>query len=100
MVASNAFDQIIECVKSSNLNFFLQLSPFSATISVKKTLIKDKAGSYLLPSSIPDYSAQLKHDLHSTKVKELEDIVADLKSRLAESVTACEQAYETIAGQT
>ena len=47
MAASKAFNKILDCVKSSNLNFCLQLSPFSANISLKKTLVKDKAGFYL-----------------------------------------------------
>ena len=97
MAASKAFDQIIDCVKSSNLNFCLQLSPFSATISVKKTLIKDKAGFYLSPS-IPDSSVHAKQDIFSIKIKELEDMVADLKLRLADSVTECEKVNETLAG--
>ena len=75
MAASKAFDKIIDCVKSSNLNFCLQLSPFSATISVKKTLIKDKAGFYLSPS-VSDLS---KQDLPRVEIKDLEDIVADLQ---------------------
>ena len=96
MAASKAFDKIIDCVKSSNLNFCLQLSPFSATISVKKTLIKDKAGFYLSPS-VTDLSLQPKQDLPGIKIKELEDIVADLKLRLADSVTECEKANEMLA---
>ena len=49
MAAAKAFDKILDDVKTSNLNFCLQLSPFSATISLKKTLVKDKAGLYLYP---------------------------------------------------
>ena len=49
MAAYKTFDQILECVKSSNLNFCLQLSPFSANISIKKTAVKDKSGVPLIP---------------------------------------------------
>ena len=94
MAASKAFDNILECVKSSNLNFCLQLSPFSATISLKKTLVKDKAGLYLYPLDT-NSSAFPKEDL-DTKIKQLEKIVTDLKSSLAESVSEREQAYTTI----
>jgi len=40
MLAKKVFDQIVEQVQSSNLNF--QLSPFSATIFLKRSLVRDK----------------------------------------------------------
>ena len=43
MAAKRSFDSILEQVQASNLNFQLQVSPFSATI------IKDKFGNLLLP---------------------------------------------------
>ena len=50
MVADKAFDDLINGVKNSKLNFHLQLSPFSAYISVKKSLQKDKTGAPVVPS--------------------------------------------------
>ena len=44
MLTTNAFDNIINEIRSSNLNFQLQISPFSAQISLKRSLIKDKSG--------------------------------------------------------
>ena len=92
MAASKVFDQILECVKSSNLNFCLQLSPFSANISLKKTLVKDKYGTYLNPR-VPDPYLLDKYVREKTelseKVKDLEIAVDDLQLRLA-------RAYETI----
>ena len=44
MIAEHTFDSILQQVKNSNLNFQLQLSPFSANISLKKSPIKDQAG--------------------------------------------------------
>ena len=79
MASSKAFDQILESVKSSNLNFCMQLSPFSANISIKKTLIKDKSGVHLNPQ-IP-----IAHLLEK-KVKDLEILVDALQVRLTESV--------------
>ena len=81
---------IVGCVKASNLNFCLQLSPFSANISLKKSLIKDKAG-YPLKPQFDVMTREL-----SDKVTELENIVDELKLRLADSVTECEKANETI----
>ena len=49
MAAKRTFDDLLEQIQASNLNFHLQLSPFSASISLKKSLIKDKFGNTLLP---------------------------------------------------
>ena len=48
MVAA-AFDNILQTIRSSNLNFRLELSPFAANILLKKTLVKNKSGIPLLP---------------------------------------------------
>jgi hypothetical protein len=53
MAASRTFDSILEKIQRSNLNFQLQISPFSAVISLKKSLVKDKSGNTLLPPSPP-----------------------------------------------
>ena len=49
MLASNTFDFILEQIKKSSLNFQIQLSPFSAYISLKKSLVTDKSGVPQLP---------------------------------------------------
>ena len=52
MLASTTFYKILDLIKSSNLNFQLSLSPFSAQISLKKSLVKDRSGMFLLPPSV------------------------------------------------
>ena len=49
MLASRSFENILHMIKTSNLNYFLQLSPFAAQISLKKSLIRDKSGFPLAP---------------------------------------------------
>ena len=44
MLASRNFKNILHMIETSNLNYFLQLSPFAVQISLKKTLIRDKSG--------------------------------------------------------
>ena len=44
MVTSKIFDHILQQIQQSNLNFCIQVSPFSASISLKKSLAKDKMG--------------------------------------------------------
>ena len=50
MLATKSFDMIIEQIQTSCLNYQIQISPFSALISIKKTLIKDQSGKPRLPT--------------------------------------------------
>ena len=49
MMAKNEFDKILVQIQASHLNFQLRLSPFSASINLKKSFITDKSGCILLP---------------------------------------------------
>ena len=45
MIATKSFENILHQIQQSSLNFHIQLSPFSAEISLKKSLIKDLNGA-------------------------------------------------------
>ena len=47
MAAHKTFDSILRQIQFSNLNFRIQLSPFAANISLKKTPVKDMSGTPL-----------------------------------------------------
>ena len=51
LAAKLAFESILETIQASNLNFQLRLSPFSDSISLKKSLVRNKSGNQLLPPS-------------------------------------------------
>ena len=48
-MASQVFEKVLQEVQVSNLNFQLQVSPFSALISIKKSFVKEKDGTVRLP---------------------------------------------------
>ena len=52
MRASQTFDRILQTIQKSNLNFVLQLSPYSANISLKKSLVTNKSGTVCLPPEV------------------------------------------------
>ena len=52
MLADRTFQQILEEINNSKLNYQLQLSPFVAWISIKKSFIKDKAGAPIFSISL------------------------------------------------
>ena len=52
MIADAVFNDLIETIMNSKLNFQLKLTPYSAHISLKKSLQKDTSGSYKLPTLV------------------------------------------------
>ena len=77
MLASEAFHKILNMIQSSNLNFQLQVSPFSAQISLRKTLVKDKTGASILPPSSPSILSADVKNLVAMNCK-LEQDISDL----------------------
>ena len=99
MSASKTFEVIIDQIKSSNLNFHLQQSPFSAVISLKKTLIKDRSGCTLMPptsSSILLKKAEQELENMCEKILQLESTVNSIKIKYENAVIDCEGAYKTV----
>ena len=82
MAASAMFEGIINQVRSSNLNFQIQMTPFSANILIKKTLIRDNAGSPILP---------LTFNIHDEEIeKNCQEVTGEME--------ALKVAYMTIQG--
>ena len=95
MLASKAFNDILNKIQSSNLNFHLRISPFSAQISLRKTLVKDKDGAPLLSSTIPSTLSEDKTELVS-KNRQLEQDVYNLSKNLTNVATENETLKDTV----
>jgi valyl-tRNA synthetase len=83
MAASQAFEGIINQVVTSNLNFCLEQSPFSAVIHLKKTVIRNKSGTLLIPPptlSVQLLQVQSDNYRQAQKIINLESIIKSLKS--------------------
>ena len=52
MLALNVYESVIDHIRSSGLNFQLQLSPFSAQISLKRSLVKERSGLLRCPPAL------------------------------------------------
>ena len=63
MEATETFENLLLQLKQSQLNFKLELSPFSAHISVKKSFIKDKTGKPLPPPTLKTVELQQNYNL-------------------------------------
>ena len=91
MIATQTFYSILNQVQNSNLNYQLQLSPFSAMISLKRSLLKDKSGNPILPGSSNFVSNEtkmlLEHKAHLEQ--ELISLQKDYKCVLGAHKNAC-----------
>ena len=98
MLASNIFHQILNQIQSSNLNFHLQLTPFSAKISLKKSLMRDKSGKYLLPF-LPDYESKpnVKNEIEE-KTSELKAL-ADQNIKLERDIFALQKNHDDVVNE-
>ena len=63
MLATKSFNHILEQIQTSCLNYQIQVSPFSAFISLKKSLIKDRSGKPRLPFKNKSASERIEHEL-------------------------------------
>ena len=100
MTASNAFNEIIDQIRGSNLNYQIQLTPFSAYISLKNTLKKDKSGCQVLPQSSPfpsnDVETSDMVEILAAKNKKLEEDLFALQSNLEKVVKDVEESHKTL----
>jgi hypothetical protein len=82
-MAAQAFEGIINQVVASNLNFCLEQSPFSAVIHLKKSVIRNKSGTLLIPPpplSVQLLQAQSDNYRQAQKIIKLESIINSFKS--------------------
>ena len=96
MAASQSFEGIINQVVASNLNFCLEQSPFSAVIHLKKSVIRNRSGTPLLPPpplSVQLLQGQSDNYRQAQKIIKLESIIKSFKSdSVKASNTIIEQA--------
>ena len=93
--ATSTFDNIIRLIQSSNLNFQLQLSPFTAAISLKKTPVKDRYGTPLLPQIVHSGADVEVSDLVAKNI-ELENELLKVKEKYAVAKEDSETAREML----
>ena len=99
MLASQTFDSILQHIQTSNLNFQVQISPFSAVISLKKSLVKDKSGIFLLPptsqSCLPSTALSDIANLTSKNIQ-LEKDLKNSQRNYQDAVEDCEDVHKRL----
>ena len=99
MDATIVFENIIQEIQNSCLNFKLEMSPFSASISLKKTFIRNKTGTLIRPSTLGSCPKN-EINLTNAEMKELEAELHLLKSNNATlKMNYEEEAFESEAAK-
>ena len=93
METTKIFENLLQLIKMSNLNFRLEQSPFSATIYLKKSFIKDKYGISMIPPQTLDLQAQRENQAVDQKVIYLENLIQSLKYDYATVVMDSEETH-------
>ena len=97
MVAAKSFDQILHQITSSSLNYHLQVTPYSAIISLKKSLLNDKSGYPMQPR--PNQALDnVHHQELIVKNLKLQAELQMLKERNEELIKESDYNHETIKG--
>ena len=98
MHANYAFNSIIDKIRNSNLNFQLQMSPFSAQISLKNSLVTERTGVARLPPSTTHHAVKSESDItaFAEKNMQLERELDNLKLKHAHTINDRDEAYTKI----
>jgi len=92
MEASTSFQNILAKIQASNLNFKLELSPFSAVIWLKKSFVKDKIGRHVaLDEAQADVHDQSDIQTLSQKYQNLEKAYQRLQCDYQEALDYSEE---------
>ena len=92
MLAKNNFESVLSSVRNSCLNYSIHVSPFSATISLKKTIVKDRNGACIIPPLICENKSS---DLRDDKAA-LEDEICSLRIKYKELLSAYASSNDNI----
>ena len=97
-MADVIYDDILNQVRNSGLNYQIKVSPFSAAIYLKKSIVKDRSGNFLLPKP-PKISTIKNYDNLVSKNEELERELQTLRRSCNEvsiSLAAVESQLEAL----
>ena len=99
MAAAVKFDAILTSVQSSNLNFHVEVSPFSAVIHLKKTLIVNKLGVTQIPPPPDSFLLEQQKSYNfalTQRIVLLENTINSVNSKYKKVLFDCAEANNTI----
>ena len=93
MAATETFQDVLRTVQTSNLNYKMEISHFSATIHLKNSFLTDPNGNPLSAPFSSNMAFQNKE--LARKILQLEAVIESLQQTNANAVDDCEEIRET-----
>jgi hypothetical protein len=96
-MATKIFYNLLNAVQTSGLNFKIEMSPFSATIVLKNSILKDRNGIPLNPSHMKNSFAEVKseYDDHVSHFSRQVNVMTNLQANLQDALDDLENVKET-----
>ena len=91
-----AVNAVVSSVKKSNLNFYIQESPFSLSINLRKTFIKNKKGTILYP--IPSNASTDNTIEQKQKIVKLEEENRNLSDTVGQLIAELSETRDALHG--
>ena len=97
MTATEAFQDVLQKIQTCSLNYRMEISPFSATIHLRNSFIKDKNGNPLVSSVSDSKLCQRKslNDQLYCKIQEQENTIRFLQTNHEKLINDCEKLYKS-----
>ena len=97
MTAKQTFENLLSQVQSSCLNFRIELSPFSATIYLKKSFIKNQHSFHVHPQTEPEPAREVRRDDDKARISELEvenNALQEKLQKAAREILTCNEVID------
>ena len=86
MAATTSFNNILNQIQTSGLNYQLKITPFSAVISIKKSFVKDREG-------VPIWSVEKMLDMGAKNDIKVKQELDELKQKQKEYSRGLDTAF-------
>ena len=93
MAATETFRSVLHGIQTSNLNYKIEISPFSATIYLKNSFLTDKNGNPVHTTCIGQTKPET--DVFNNRILHLENTIQSLQEHYASAVQDSERVYQS-----
>ena len=97
-MTTQTFHNVLHVIQVSGLNFKMEISPFSATINLKNSALKDKHGNQISVKPdeviISDDQTSVKNEKHARDINDLENANRMLQTHLENALSDCDKIYK------
>ena len=95
MAVEEAFKNVLNKIQNCGLNFKIEVSPFSANISIKKSFFRDKSGNIITPGDIHFVELKQENNFLDQQLNYKECKLNSLKIKYENSLLDSEKSLET-----